>query len=317
MDELQKKIVDYVEANGKTYQQIALEIHEKPEVSNYEFFASKRLADQIKSVGFEVEMPAAGHRTGFAASYKSGKPGPVMVFLAEYDALVGLGHGCGHNLFGATSSLAAAALKSVIDEVGGEVRLYGTPGEEGGENGSAKGSFVREGYFKDVDAALSAHPGEIFLEKKPPLKLACMKKQLNPENYLDLEYSIREMEQGNSPASIFLGKVGVGLFYESLKAHRFKPYDFVFIILEEDDPIKGQVIHIPESTWAIVRFHGSHEQAPGFYEKLLAYFKDEGFAPESFALEMTLIDYGLTHDQSQFITEIQIPLNPDCPGIIA
>lgn len=48
------------------------------------------------------------------------------------------------------------------------------------------------------------------------------------------------MEQGNSPASIFLGKVGVGLFYESLKAHRFKPYDFVFIILEEDDPIKGR-----------------------------------------------------------------------------
>ena len=171
--------------------------------------------------------------------------------------------------------------------------------------------------LNQIQGALSAHPGEIFLEKKAPLKLACMKKQLNPENYLDLEYSIREMEQGNSPASIFLGKVGVGLFYESLKAHRFKPYDFVFIILEEDDPINGQVIRIPESIWAIVRFHGSHEQAPGFYEKLLSYFKDEGLAPESFALEMTLIDYGLTHDQSQFITEIQIPLNPDCPGIIA
>lgn len=171
--------------------------------------------------------------------------------------------------------------------------------------------------LNQIQGALSAHPGEIFLEKKAPLKLACMKKQLNPENYLDLEYSIREMEQGNSPASIFLGKVGVGLFYESLKAHRFKPYDFVFIILEEDDPIKGQVIHILEITWAVIRFHGSHEQAPGFYEKLLAYFKDEGLAPKSFALEMTLIDYGLTHDQSQFITEIQIPLNPDCPGIIA
>ena len=171
--------------------------------------------------------------------------------------------------------------------------------------------------LNQIQGALSAHPGEIFLEKKAPLKLACMKKQLNPENYLDLEYSIREMEQGNSPASIFLGKVGVGLFYESLKAHRFKPDEFVFIILEEDDPIKGQVIHIPEITWAVIRFHGSHEQAPGFYEKLLSYFKDEGLAPESFALEMTLIDYGLTHDQSQFITEIQIPLNPDCPGIIA
>lgn len=37
--------------------------------------------------------------------------------------------------------------------------MYGTPGEEGGENGSAKGSFVREGYFKDVDFALCVHPG--------------------------------------------------------------------------------------------------------------------------------------------------------------
>ena len=81
--------------------------------------------------------------------------------------------------------------------------------------------------LNQIQGALSAHPGEIFLEKKSPLQLACMKKQLNPENYLDLEYSIREMEQGNSPASIFLGKVGVGLFYDSLKAHRFKPYDFV------------------------------------------------------------------------------------------
>ena len=76
------------------------------------------------------------------------------------DALVGLGHGCGHNLFGPTSLLAASALKQVIDEVGGEVRVYGTPGEEGGENGSAKGSFVREGFLRDVDAALCVHPGD-------------------------------------------------------------------------------------------------------------------------------------------------------------
>lgn len=159
MDEIRKRIVEFAEAHGDEYKDIALKIHGKPEVSNYEFFASGILSDKLKEEGFEIELPAAGHRTGFAARYDSGKPGPVMCFLAEYDALAGLGHGCGHNLFGATSSLAGAALKSVIDEVGGEVRVYGTPGEEGGENGSAKGSFVREGYFKDVDAALSAHPG--------------------------------------------------------------------------------------------------------------------------------------------------------------
>ena len=69
MDELQKKIVDYVEANGKTYQQIALEIHEKPEVSNYEFFACKRLSDQLAAEGFAIQVDVAGHRTGFTASF--------------------------------------------------------------------------------------------------------------------------------------------------------------------------------------------------------------------------------------------------------
>lgn len=85
--------------------------------------------------------------------------GPTVVFLAEYDALAGLGHGCGHNVFGATSSLASAALKSIVDQIGGEVRVYGTPGEEGGQNGSAKGSFVKKGYLNDVDFALCTHPG--------------------------------------------------------------------------------------------------------------------------------------------------------------
>lgn len=159
MSTLRERIVRYVDENLEQYKQIALDIHERPEVSNYEFFACKRLSENLKAQGFQVELNAAGHRTGFAASYKSAKPGPVAVFLAEFDALNGLGHGCGHNIFGATSSLAACALKSVIDEAGGEVRVYGTPGEEGGENGSAKGSFVREGYFQDVDFALCVHPG--------------------------------------------------------------------------------------------------------------------------------------------------------------
>ena len=157
---MKKRICDYADSQAAVYRQIALEIHAKPEVSNYEFFACQRLSDQMKAEGFDVQVDVAGHRAGFTACYKAPKPGPVLVFLAEYDALAGLGHGCGHNLFGPTSCLAAAALKQVIDEVGGEVRVYGTPGEEGGENGSAKGSFVREGFFRDVDAALCVHPGD-------------------------------------------------------------------------------------------------------------------------------------------------------------
>lgn len=148
-----------VEEKVEIYKDIALQIHDNPEVSNYEFFASKILSHQLTEEGFDVKLDVAGHRTGFDARYKSIKPGPTVVFYAEYDALPGTGHACGHNLFGATSSLAAVALKEIIDEVGGEVRVYGTPGEEGGENGSAKGSFVREGFFDDVDVALGVHPG--------------------------------------------------------------------------------------------------------------------------------------------------------------
>ena len=144
------------------YRQIALDIHAKPETSNHEYFACETLSRQLRKEGFRVTVDVAGHPTGFTAVYASGKPGPVLVFLAEYDALAGLGHGCGHNLFGATSSLAAVCLKQVIDRTGGEIRVYGTPGEEGGENGSAKGSFVREGFFSDVDAALCVHPGSDY-----------------------------------------------------------------------------------------------------------------------------------------------------------
>ena len=156
---IRDSIIAYADDNLSTYKQIALDIHAHPEVSNYEFYACERLSGQLATEGFDVKVDVAGHRTGFAAYYKSHKPGPVIVFLAEYDALAGLGHGCGHNIFGATSALAGAALKHVIEEVGGEARVYGTPGEEGGENGSAKGSFVREGFLDDVDAALCVHPG--------------------------------------------------------------------------------------------------------------------------------------------------------------
>lgn len=173
MSEYKTKISQFIDESAKTYQDISLQIHAKPEVSDFEFFASKILSEQLQKEGFEIELPAADHRTGFAAYYKSNKPGPTVAFLAEYDALEGLGHGCGHNVFGATSSLAGAALKSVVDQVGGEVRVYGTPGEEGGQNGSAKGSFVKKGYLKDVDFALCVHPGTTLEDGLSTRNYAC------------------------------------------------------------------------------------------------------------------------------------------------
>lgn len=157
-----EQIIACADSRYPVYREIALQIHARPETSNHEHFACNLLSEQLRKEGFEVQVDVAGHPTGFSAVYRSGKPGPVLAFLAEYDALPGLGHGCGHNLFGPTSLLAGVCLKQVIDETGGEIRVYGTPGEEGGENGSAKGSFVREGFFRDVDAALCVHPGSDY-----------------------------------------------------------------------------------------------------------------------------------------------------------
>ena len=159
---LKEKIAATVERIAPELIRLSHDVHDNPELGLEEFKACAWQVELLQKYGFTVETGCCANLpTSYRAVYKSTKPGPVIAFLAEYDALPTVGHGCGHNLFGATSCLAAASLKQVIDEVGGEIRVYGTPGEEGGENGSAKGSFVREGFFNDVDAALCVHPGDV------------------------------------------------------------------------------------------------------------------------------------------------------------
>lgn len=79
MSEFKNQISQFIDTNAKIYQDISLAIHAKPEVSDFEYFASQTLSEQLKKEGFEIELPAAGHRTGFAATYKSNKPGPTAM----------------------------------------------------------------------------------------------------------------------------------------------------------------------------------------------------------------------------------------------
>lgn len=156
--DLKEAIVENVESNKELYLSTSHQIHARPEIGNEEFFASSLLTDILFREGFQIEKAVAGHETSFVARKKSGKPGPSIAFLAEYDALPGLGHACGHNIIGTTSVAAAIALSKVLDETGGEALVFGTPAEEGGPNGSAKGSFVKHGLVEDIDAALMIHP---------------------------------------------------------------------------------------------------------------------------------------------------------------
>lgn len=158
LTELKDIIVGNVEFHKDLYHSTSHAIHARPEIGNKEFFASAQLIKILEDEGFEVKKAVAGHETSFVARKKSDKPGPSIAFLAEYDALPGIGHACGHNIIGTTSVAAAIALSKVLDETGGEAVVFGTPAEEGGPNGSAKGSFVKHGLVEGIDAALMLHP---------------------------------------------------------------------------------------------------------------------------------------------------------------
>lgn len=152
----------------------ALAIWNLAEVGYKEEKSSALLQDRLRKAGFTVRAGVAGMPTAFVASFRNGD-GPVIGILAEYDALPGLSqaavpdrkgtpgknaaHGCGHNLFGAASVASAVALKEwmAANKVKGEVRVYGSPAEEGG---SGKVYLVRDGLFNDVDAVLHWHPGD-------------------------------------------------------------------------------------------------------------------------------------------------------------
>ena len=133
---------------------LSLTIHDNPELGHNEFQASALLQGFLKSRHFQVESGTAGFATAFRASY--GSSGPVIAFVAEYDALPKIGHACGHNIIGVASAAAAVASRLIVDGVGGKVAVIGTPAEEliGG-----KVPMIERGAFEGVDAAMMIHPG--------------------------------------------------------------------------------------------------------------------------------------------------------------
>lgn len=147
-----------IDSHRELYIQTSQAIHAKPEVGNEEVYACRKHVDNLRRAGFDVTTAVAGHDTSFYAVKDSGEAGPTIAYLAEYDALPGIGHACGHNIIGTMSVAAGIALSEVLPDTGGRVVVLGTPAEEGGPNGSAKGSFVKHGYLKGIDAAFMLHP---------------------------------------------------------------------------------------------------------------------------------------------------------------
>lgn len=152
------QIINYIDETAGKWIQMSHDIHANPEVGNEEVYASALLISELEAAGFTVEKDIAGHSTGFIATKSSDKKGAVIGYLAEYDALEGLGHACGHNMIGVSSVAAAIALGECIKEIGGQIKVFGSPAEEGGVNGSAKASYAKAGIFEGTDVAMMVHP---------------------------------------------------------------------------------------------------------------------------------------------------------------
>src|SRR5437588_5058883 len=136
-------------------------IHAHPEIGHQEVEASRRLTRLLESAGIPVEAGTAGMGTAFKAELGGKRVGrPRVAILAEYDALPGLGHGCGHNLIGTSAVGAGLALSEVVPELDGSIWVLGTPAEESAApNSGGKVHMVNAGVFSDVDAAVMFHPG--------------------------------------------------------------------------------------------------------------------------------------------------------------
>jgi amidohydrolase len=153
-----------VEAARDEIIELSHRIHETPEPAFEEHHASRWVADAIRRNGYEVEHPTGRLATAVRGRLRGGKggDGPRIGLLAEYDALPGLGHGCGHNTMAASGVGAAIALASIAPQIAGEIVFLGTPAEE---RGSGKQVMIDDGLFAGLDAALLFHPSDRNLVK--------------------------------------------------------------------------------------------------------------------------------------------------------
>ncbi len=149
------RIVEAVDAMEPQLRAVSREIFEHPELNFEEVRASRRLADELRAAGFDVELGVAGLATAIRASHPSSSSGSTVAILAEYDALPELGHACGHNLIAAAALGAALAVGRVKPELPGRLVFLGTPAEEGG---GGKVLLVEAGIFRGIDAAMMFHP---------------------------------------------------------------------------------------------------------------------------------------------------------------
>lgn len=207
---LLERLADATDARRDALVQLSHAVHADAEVRFEEHVSSRRCADMLAREGFEIDFGVAGLDTAFVA--RAGTGALHVGVCAEYDALPGIGHACGHNIIAAAAVGAGAALAEVADELDLTVTVFGTPAEEGG---GGKIFMLDAGLFDDVHAAMMVHPANYEAVTMPCLAV----------QHLDVAYEGRSAHASGYPqlginaADAFtVAQVAIGLLRQHITA---------------------------------------------------------------------------------------------------
>lgn len=167
MNSLKKAILTNVESEMTKLIELSEWLHANPEVAWQEFESAAKCSEFLRDRGFEVEEKFVGLDTAFHARIGSGKR--RLAFVAEYDALPGIGHACGHNLIATMALGAAVSIAPMAEELDLTVEVFGTPAEEGY---GGKIEMLDRGAFDGVDFAMMAHPAPVDIVRAEPFAVA-------------------------------------------------------------------------------------------------------------------------------------------------
>jgi amidohydrolase len=185
-------------------------LHANPETAWQEKQAAAWISAELTGVGYKVTRELCGFPTAFAATLGRG---PLQLAIcAEYDALPGLGHACGHNIIAAAAVGAAAALAPVVDALGVTITVIGTPAEEGG---GGKIELMDRGAFDGLHAAMMVHPGPLDVARAEPFAVSHSKIRYRGKATHAAAYP----ERGVNAADAFtVAQVAIGLLRQQLQS---------------------------------------------------------------------------------------------------
>ena len=236
-----------VAARAEQLVDISHRIWDNPELNFEEHFAHDLLTQALQSEGLEVTRGACDLPTAFVA--EAGTQGPTVAVVCEYDALPGIGHACGHNIIAAAGLGAGLALAALAEQLGGRVRILGTPAEEGG---GGKVFMQQAGAFDGLSAAMMVHPANKELDAMSTLAVQTLRASYTGRA---AHAAAAPHEGRNALDGAVLGYLGVA----ALRQH-IKPHERVHGVFTHGGD-KPNIVPSQAETFWYVRADDSHDLA--------------------------------------------------------